>query len=1025
MGICTFASVFLASVLAGIVAPAWTNHNNIAGSQPMMTNFGDWATGVQAVAEHALPDDETALRGSVAFSNAVSAVAVSAAYTKAETDAKLAEKIGGGDVPAFERDPTVPAWAKTDNPPVTPSSTNPGYAKNADYARSAGTASKATKADEADYAAVADEANWASTAAEADFASEAQNAQSAGTAYQANTAAKATLALTANHAADADKAHSLHDETTDDNDISITPTFTVSDRYWIVKDTGHPDGFRLQPTDLSDYYTKAQADANAAEIANRAISTNSLTTNLTARLAEKRGMADLSFEHLSPNEDMTKVVFTVSSSLFMLSGNYSYSASVGAWIVDTGSSVRIVRLPSGEFWLTDDMEEVQSDHFSDVPFSGDLIHPSLGAVKFTVRRKTNATLALTEQIPDVSGYQPKINDLGAIRAGAALGATAYQKPSGGIPASDIASGVIPDVSGFVPYTGATHDVDLSGYNISCGTVDALLVKSSYGYEVNEDPEYGDRGATYLFDRIVVNGRWYCFPWIYHFEEIDHEYAFALRSHIDSATTGLAKAFSSGLPYLRGDATVLDAVKAHNGLLANIRGETLPDGFSVDGWAVGFETLRDAVECVAVNIPGDAVIRAKADFTVDGTENWASLGTRRLTIAGLAPGRGVVMTHVGRPENGIFSGASRLSGVLTNLTVASAPDTKIANVELVDVTWEGSLVGASPFGSDYRRIRMTDVDVDALGGKYAVDVVQGSSDGDAFTRCTFRNFARSAVGFVYHSGNVVFEDCVFDGSSVDRPDTVGLVNFQGGDGPSQGNPVFRRCEFRGLKRTVAGKTVNGPAVADRVPDGKTAGTMTFDRCTFADTVAYVIAFGDAYGGASSTHIHFNVTGDGNYWTDWDAETGRGTKMRPFGSRFTGFGYLGDAPSVGSVDERPWEGDGATGLYGSIGRRTSLSVQALAAPMSAPAKASVPGHPGVPVLPRYAPLSSVRLTQPLLLNADELVAGRLADDYAAMTNSAAFRAAVRTVASSLILDAVKGLDGTVTAAGLLNALKHIGE
>ena len=44
--------------------------------------------------------------------------------------------------------------------------------------------------------------------------------------------------------------------------------------------------------------------------------------------------------------------------------------------------------------------------------------------------------------------QDIISDLATIRSGAEAGATAYQKPANGIPASDIASGVIPDVSGF-------------------------------------------------------------------------------------------------------------------------------------------------------------------------------------------------------------------------------------------------------------------------------------------------------------------------------------------------------------------------------------------------------------------------------------------------------------------------------------------------------------------------------------------------------------------------------------------------
>ena len=45
----------------------------------------------------------------------------------------------------------------------------------------------------------------------------------------------------------------------------------------------------------------------------------------------------------------------------------------------------------------------------------------------------------------IDAKQDVISDLATIRSGAALGATAYQKPSTGIPASDIAEGVIPTV----------------------------------------------------------------------------------------------------------------------------------------------------------------------------------------------------------------------------------------------------------------------------------------------------------------------------------------------------------------------------------------------------------------------------------------------------------------------------------------------------------------------------------------------------------------------------------------------------
>lgn len=47
----------------------------------------------------------------------------------------------------------------------------------------------------------------------------------------------------------------------------------------------------------------------------------------------------------------------------------------------------------------------------------------------------------------LAGKQDTISDLATIRNGASAGATAYQKPNGGIPGTDIANGVIPDVTG--------------------------------------------------------------------------------------------------------------------------------------------------------------------------------------------------------------------------------------------------------------------------------------------------------------------------------------------------------------------------------------------------------------------------------------------------------------------------------------------------------------------------------------------------------------------------------------------------
>jgi len=58
---------------------------------------------------------------------------------------------------------------------------------------------------------------------------------------------------------------------------------------------------------------------------------------------------------------------------------------------------------------------------------------------------------------DISSKQDVIQDLNDIRTGAAAGATAYQKPSGGIPAADIASGVIPNVSNKVDKVNGTNN----------------------------------------------------------------------------------------------------------------------------------------------------------------------------------------------------------------------------------------------------------------------------------------------------------------------------------------------------------------------------------------------------------------------------------------------------------------------------------------------------------------------------------------------------------------------------------------
>ena len=72
----------------------------------------------------------------------------------------------------------------------------------------------------------------------------------------------------------------------------------------------------------------------------------------------------------------------------------------------------------------------------------------------------------------IDAKQDVISDLATIRSGAALGATAYQKPSTGIPASDIADGVIPTV----PTNVSAFDND-AGYLTEHQSLDDYYTKT--------------------------------------------------------------------------------------------------------------------------------------------------------------------------------------------------------------------------------------------------------------------------------------------------------------------------------------------------------------------------------------------------------------------------------------------------------------------------------------------------------------------------------------------------------------------
>ena len=81
----------------------------------------------------------------------------------------------------------------------------------------------------------------------------------------------------------------------------------------------------------------------------------------------------------------------------------------------------------------------------------------------------------------LGGKQDVISDLSTIRSGAAAGATAYQKPSGGIPGTDLASGVQTSLgkadtayqkpANGIPYTDLAADA--KGLPVGSGTVTSL------------------------------------------------------------------------------------------------------------------------------------------------------------------------------------------------------------------------------------------------------------------------------------------------------------------------------------------------------------------------------------------------------------------------------------------------------------------------------------------------------------------------------------------------------------------------
>lgn len=100
--------------------------------------------------------------------------------------------------------------------------------------------------------------------------------------------------------------------------------------------------------------------------------------------------------------------------------------------------------------------------------------------------------------------QDAISDLATIRNGAALGATAYQKPNTGIPASDIADGVIPTVPTNV--SAFTND---AGYLTEHQSLADYYTKSEIDTTIGgiDDDLALKADASNVFTKDEANARW--------------------------------------------------------------------------------------------------------------------------------------------------------------------------------------------------------------------------------------------------------------------------------------------------------------------------------------------------------------------------------------------------------------------------------------------------------------------------------------------------------------------------------------
>lgn len=102
----------------------------------------------------------------------------------------------------------------------------------------------------------------------------------------------------------------------------------------------------------------------------------------------------------------------------------------------------------------------------------------------------------TEIDTKLSTKQGNITDLEQIRNGAALGSAAYQKPATGIPANDLASGVIPDISGKADKTAIVTDI--TNVPAVSGTTNSATLTANTFYNIASWDRSSGSDTSYTF-----------------------------------------------------------------------------------------------------------------------------------------------------------------------------------------------------------------------------------------------------------------------------------------------------------------------------------------------------------------------------------------------------------------------------------------------------------------------------------------------------------------------------------------------